>query len=124
MNNNASIELSTDWCVSGSKSAKCTAQASNGYAGYGANSPSVLIGSTIHTTIDYKALSNCVFRIMYQLNGTWAYAKNISVNEGVGKIDTSANIPSGATGVRIRFTDFTNGNGSVIYLDNFTIYLS
>ena len=118
-NNDVTFELSSDWYTHGSKSVKCTLASGNSYLGYGQNSPSKFIGSTIHYKINYKAMNGGRFKLLYQRNGSWITAKTTNISIGEGIIDDSIDIPSDATGFRLRFGDFSDG---VIYLDEWVVY--
>jgi len=118
---NVQYELTSEWYTHGSKSVKCTLENySQSYVGYGANAPSQFIGSTVNFKINYKAMTTGKFIAMYQQNGSWIYAKTTNISVGEGIIDDSVDIPSDATGFRLRFMNFTNGG--VIYLDEWVVY--
>ena len=113
-----SIEISDEWHKTGSKSAKCVISTS--WIGWGQNPPSSFIGSTVNFKLDYKATNNGQFVALYQKNGEWIYDKTINIASGEGNINSSMDVPSDATGVRLRFTQFHTGD--IIYIDNWAIW--
>lgn len=113
-----SIEISDEWHTTGSKSAKCTINTS--WIGWGENPPSSFIGSTVNFKLDYKATNRGQFVAIYQKDGQWVYDKTINIASGEGNINSSMDVPSDATGVRLRFTQFHTGD--IVYIDNWAIW--